>query len=120
MFNRENRWDEAVPRGNRTGGAGGADPASPKRAAETLGLNEPIEVQAHFKAGEVIPKRFLWRGRVYAVEKLTYHWVDRRGTAAEHHFSVQSGATLYELSFENQHMAWRVVQSQPADESGAS
>ncbi len=99
MFNRESRWDQAAP----------------GFVKEGEGLNEPIEVEAYFRAGQVTPKRFAWKGRVYVVSKVTYRWSDRQGAAVVHHFSVISGGTLFDLSLENLRLGWRMVGTQPLE-----
>lgn len=71
-------------------------------------LNEKIDVLALFKSGKVYPKAFYWQDKLYKVCKLTYAWQERRGAEIINHFSVQTQANLYQLSFNSNTLSWRL------------
>jgi hypothetical protein len=88
MFNQEARWDRHLPN-------------------ESFN-EEPIEVGVIFKAGNVYPRWFTWRGRKYPVKDVTYHWTDKRGGEVLHFYSVTDGANLYQIHFNNRYLHWRI------------
>jgi hypothetical protein len=54
------------------------------------------------------PLRFKWSGRLIEVEEITYTWKSKEGKKIIHHFSLTDGNTLYELSFDNESLAWKL------------
>jgi hypothetical protein len=54
------------------------------------------------------PLRFKWSGRLINVEEITYTWKSREGKKIIHHFSLTDGNALYELSFDNESLVWRL------------
>lgn len=74
---------------------------------ETI-INELIEVGAVFGKNKVNPKWFVWKTRKYAIKETTFTWQDRQGEANMMFFSVTSGATLFEISFNQKTLAWRL------------
>jgi hypothetical protein len=74
-------------------------------------INEAVEVLADFKAGRLVPIRFVWSGRVYSVSKLnlTYHHSEGRGKA--YYFAVSDGANYFKLKFDTESLVWTLLES---------
>ncbi len=70
-------------------------------------IDEQIKVMAIFE-GTVTPVKFKWKGQVYPVKEVTYTWKTKLGDADLMHFSVTDGATLFELSYNQATMKWRL------------
>ena len=90
MFNPEARWDRSLP------------------IQDSNYLDEGIEALVLFKRGKVIPRYFIWRDRRYKIKKINYNWQERRGRALIHFFSVDTGANIYQISFNSQAFGWRI------------
>jgi hypothetical protein len=69
-------------------------------------IGEIIKVGAVFGGGKVLPKWFVWKGRKYEVEEITYTWKDKNGRETLHHFSVTDGSDLFELCYREREMSW--------------
>jgi len=55
------------------------------------------------------PVWFVWSGKKYPVEAVTFNWQSRRGRTVVQHFSVTSGADLYELSYDTETLVWTLA-----------
>ena len=71
-------------------------------------INEAIEVGAVFRRAGLRPVWFVWRGRKYSVEQVTYRWKERRGEAWLHSFSVFDGLHTFELNYDSKLLQWRI------------
>ncbi len=91
-FNPKARWDRRFPEA-------GCDPQN---------LNEKIEVLVLFKAGKIYPRVFFWKQNKYRVRNITYNWQERRGQEIVNFFSVSTGNDLYQISFNNTALSWRI------------
>ncbi len=89
MFSKDSRWDRQLPHQSYE--------------------EEPIEVGAVFKKGQLIPKWFIWQGRHYPVKTITYEWQDQRGDQTLRYFSVSDGVNLYQIYLNNKYLNWRLV-----------
>ncbi len=69
-------------------------------------INERVEAAVLFKNGQAIPHSFLWRGRKYKVDSINLEHREKRGNDTLLCFSVVSGATTYELLFDNHNLTW--------------
>lgn len=69
-------------------------------------IGEVIKVGAVFGGGKVLPRWFVWKGRKYTVEEITYTWKDKEGRETLHHFSVTDGSDLFELCYREREMSW--------------
>ena len=77
----------------------------------TTSIGEIIQVGAIFGSKTKLrPVWFIWRGREYHVQKVTYCWNEREGKALIRHFSVTDGANLYDLSYHAAEMNWYLAQ----------
>ncbi len=56
----------------------------------------------------VRPVRFKWSGRLIKVEEITYTWKSRQGRRVIYHFALTDGNALYELSFDNESLLWKL------------
>jgi predicted transcriptional regulator len=54
------------------------------------------------------PLRFRWSGRFIKVEEITYIWKSKEGNRIIYHFSLTDGNALYELSFDNESLIWKL------------
>ncbi len=90
MFNPEARWDRKFP-------------------GEEEEIGEKVEVTVYFRRGKAFPRMFIWKGEVHKVEKVTYHWEERRGEEIVHYFGVKEGNNLYYLSFSSSTLLWRLI-----------
>ncbi|MEW6324747.1 MAG: hypothetical protein AB1515_05115 [Nitrospirota bacterium] len=77
-------------------------------------IGEVIKVGAVFdpEQGEghgIIPKWFIWQGRRFTVDRITFSWKVRDGRMIFHHFAVINGATLYELTYNAAMLDWKLM-----------
>ena len=93
-FNPKARWDRHIP--------------ETESAPHNAPLDETIEALALFKAGKIYPREFNWHNRQYHISRITYNWQERSGSAVVHYFSVACGDDLYQLSFNNTSLGWRL------------
>ena len=71
-------------------------------------INEMISVVALFENGRAVPRSFTWRGRKYLVETINLEHQERHGDDIIFCFSVVANGNIYELSFNSQHLVWRL------------
>lgn len=72
-------------------------------------IGKTVTVLAAFDPSYCLkPLRFKWSGRSIKVEEITYTWKSKDGRKVIHHFSLTDGNTLYELSFDNESLVWRL------------
>ena len=74
----------------------------------TTAVNEPIEVGAVFRKSGIRPVWFLWQGRKYPVERVTYRWKEKVGESWLHSFSVFDGANTFELIYDSKLLQWKL------------
>jgi hypothetical protein len=74
-------------------------------------INDPIEVAGIFKTGKLIPLKFLWKGREYAVKQinLTYHHFE--GKVKIYFFTVSDNANYFKLQFNSDTLGWTLLES---------
>jgi hypothetical protein len=94
-FNPKARWDRHIPQDSDES----FDPAQ---------INEKIQVLAFFKDALIYPRSFTWNNKDYLITKITYNWQERQGQEMIHYFSVSSGIELYQISFNNTTLSWRI------------
>ena len=92
-FSPKARWDRRIPEDSRY---------NPEH------LNEKIEVLALFRAGKIYPRIFFWKHKKYKIRNITYNWQERRGQEMLNYFSVSTGIDLYQISFNNTTLSWRL------------
>ncbi len=78
-------------------------------------IEEPVQVGVVFEGGVVCPRWFLWGGRRYNVQKVTMRWQTQEGQAPILHLGVTDGANLFELTFNQKTLAWRLASVEEAD-----
>ena len=71
-------------------------------------LDERIDVIAWFKNARIYPRLFFWKDRKYKVKKITYNWQERLGREILFYFSLDTGVGLFQVSFNNVTLAWRI------------
>ena len=94
-FNPKARWDRRIPQ-------------SPGQNLDPACINERIEVLALFRAGKIYPRLFIWNNKKYKVREITYNWRERQGQEVINYFSVATRADLYQISFNNTSLGWRL------------
>ncbi len=77
---------------------------------ENVVINERVDVEAVFSRNRIRPKWFIWNSRKYQIKEITYTWRDKKGQAGIIHFSVTDGATLFELSLNQNSLSWCLEQ----------
>ncbi len=95
-FNPKARWDRHIPE------------TSAEHQEEPDILNEKIQVLAWFKGTKLIPRIFIWKNKSYKIKKITYNWQERQGKEIIIKFSVSTQANLYQISFNNTTLGWRL------------
>ena len=93
-FNPKARWDRNIPQ---------TDDYHPPEE-----LNERIQVLAWFRNGKIYPNTFIWHGKSYKIRQITYNWQERQGKGTICCFSVNTGEDLYQISFNNTTLGWRI------------
>ena len=71
-------------------------------------INEPVEAGVIFQKNRVRPVWFLWKGRKYSVQRVTFQWKEKQGEAWIHFFSVFDGAQTFELIYDSKFLQWRL------------
>jgi len=71
-------------------------------------IEEQISVGVVFASGNITPKFFVWRDKRYSVEKITFLWNSKVGSAEVYHFAVVSDGSIYELSYNLKTSCWRL------------
>ena len=92
-FNPHARWDRNIPE---------TEDDYPDQ------LNERIQVLAWFRNGKVTPRIFVWNNKKYEIKEVTYNWQERQGQEVINCFSVSTGDDLYQISFNNTTLGWRI------------
>lgn len=92
-FNPKARWDRHIPE---------------TEDYHLNELNERIQVLAWFRNGKIMPRVFVWRDKKYKIKQITYNWQERQGREIISYFSVDTDADLYQISFNNTSLSWRI------------
>jgi len=71
-------------------------------------IHEPVEVAALFRKTGLRPVWFLWKGRKYPIEKITYRWKEKTGDHWVYSFSVFDGANTFELIYDSKLLEWKL------------
>lgn len=62
-----------------------------------------------FPHSKLKPLSFIWRGKEFAVEELTYIWRESQGETEYYHFAVSDGVNIYELAYNTKTFDWILV-----------
>lgn len=73
-------------------------------------INEPVEVGAVFRRNGVRPVWFIWKGRKYPIERVTYRWKEKVGERWVYFFSVFDGQDTFELVYDSKLLEWKLGQ----------
>ncbi|MDO8886344.1 hypothetical protein [Candidatus Oleimmundimicrobium sp.] len=72
-------------------------------------IDEPVEVIALFKKGEVKPVKLSWNNKTYRVKEITGTWKSSLGNAEILHLSlVIENGSYFEVSFNTKTYIWRL------------
>ena len=72
-------------------------------------FGDRVDVCARFSRGNITPLWFLWRGRKYDIQRVTFSWEERRGKAMVKHFSVTDGASVFEIGYDSEKLDWKLI-----------
>ena len=75
-------------------------------------IGEGVEVAAIFSP-DIKPVKFRWKTKIHPVEEVTYSWSSTLGLTRLLHFSVTSGSSLFELSYNISDMRWTLERVEP-------
>ena len=92
-FNPKARWDRHIPQEENSGSGI---------------LGEKIDCLVFFSSGKIYPRVFTWNNKEYEIKKVTYNWQERRGGELLNFFSVDTGADLYQICFNNTSCSWKL------------
>ena len=93
--------------------------SDPRGSAKALGALIAAEATKQgiagvvFDRGVVRPVWFAWQQRTYRVQDVTMRWEVRQGRDVMLHLSVTDGTNLYELTFNQRTLTWRLVAVEP-------
>jgi len=77
-------------------------------------VDEPVRVGAVFDKGpSVFPRWFVWHGRKYIIQRVTFSWKVKESIHFNYHFSVTDGVNLFELCYEPRTLAWKLMSVSP-------
>ena len=73
-------------------------------------INESIQVGAVFGRDRrlIKPVWFIWNRKKYLIKAITYTWEAREGKTKLYNFAVTDGKTLYNISYNQDRMTWRL------------
>lgn len=74
-------------------------------------INEPIEVIVLFRASKLIPIKFQWQGREFAVKKVNLIYNHREGTTKIYYFAVSDGVNYFKLQFNTENLQWTLLET---------
>jgi hypothetical protein len=77
-----------------------------------IDINEAIRIAVVFSPRGLRPVWFDWRGRQIWVRDVAFSWRTMQGRANIIHYSVTDGQGLYELSFNQDSMAWKLMHAE--------
>ncbi len=95
-FSPKARWDKHIPK------------AQTEEKTDPLSINEYIEAFASFKNGKIYPRAFIWKNKTYKIKEITYNWQQNQGQSIINYFSVNTSPNLYQLSFNNTSLSWKI------------
>jgi hypothetical protein len=73
----------------------------------TFEANEQIEVLAEFKNGNLKPRKFRWRNRVYKIKRICGAYRHREGQSMTYNYAVMSDSgNVYEITFNLNKASW--------------
>ncbi len=73
-------------------------------------INEPIEVEVYFGPGQVRPRKFIWHGRKYEIQKVNLTYAKRDGRVKFYYFAVSDSTNYFKLEFNTETLFWKLVE----------
>lgn len=77
-------------------------------------INDPVQVAAVFKAGNIEPRKFLWHNREYPITSINLVYSRYEGRAKVYYFAVSDSANFFKLRFNSDDLTWVLVEVIPA------
>ena len=71
-------------------------------------INDSIEVGAVFQKTGLKPVWFVWKGKKYFTERVTYRWKGKHGESWFYSFSVFDGTNTFELIYDALLLQWKL------------
>lgn len=69
-------------------------------------INESVQVAALFKHGELVPLKFLWKGREFLVRVVNLSYSRYEGRAKVYYFAVSDNNNYFKLRFNSDDFNW--------------
>ena len=77
-------------------------------------INEPIEVIAYFRTGEIQPLRIRWKSKVYKVREVYSSWVEGKGIDLITHIGCKvDSKENFDLLYDNNSFTWKLEKLYP-------
>ena len=77
-------------------------------------VDETVSVGAVFdKSRAVFPRWFVWHGRKYTIQRVTFSWKVKEGILFNYHYSVTDGTNLFELCYVPHTLDWKLMSVSP-------
>lgn len=73
-------------------------------------ISETVSVIGLYSRAQFIPKKFLWKKRVYQVEQVTCITNIRDGAVRKRMYSVTSLGNVYRLMFNREEETWELAE----------
>lgn len=74
-------------------------------------INDPIEVVAFMKAGEIRPLKLLWHGREVVIKIVNLSWSRWEGRSKIYYFAVSDSTDYFKLRFDTDKLSWTLLES---------
>lgn len=69
-------------------------------------INDPVQVAAVFKNGNLTPLKFMWNGREYSVRAVNLAYSKYEGRAKVYYFAVSDNNNYFKLRFNADDFSW--------------
>jgi hypothetical protein len=73
-------------------------------------VNQPIQVAAVFKNGQLKPLKFLWQGREFSVRAVNLSYSRYEGRSKLYFFAVNDKSNFFKLEFNSDSLAWTLLE----------
>ncbi|MFH1282295.1 MAG: hypothetical protein ABII27_01360 [bacterium] len=75
-----------------------------------MNISEDIKVGVVFtEKNQPRPRWFIWQRRKYEIKEVTYTWRVREGNSLYLYFNVTDENNVYEISFNQKTLKWKLV-----------
>lgn len=74
-------------------------------------INEPVQVAAIFKNGNLQPVKFLWKGREFLVRVVNLSYSQYEGRSKVYYFAVSDNNNYFKLRFNTDDFNWMLSET---------